>query len=244
MKLVNLSELSARLADRLGGQTSAGVFLDGPSLRFSLLGRGALLEFSKVDWTSFNSTRQGQVITRLGVNLALEAPVAVKIFQKGFVNTVAARFLRAPAFRVGDRLFDELYGVVARPASYAERLFSPSQRSQVIASVRRLGPYLEPLIDLSRDQLVVQVSERMDHERSVLNLVETAKDFVGYVVGAVPSGEVDYAESSEIGRCPVCNARLEGDLVSCAGCSTPHHAECWRYFGKCSRFACGAQSTK
>ena len=34
-------------------------------------------------------------------------------------------------------------------------------------------------------------------------------------------------------------SRWPADLVYCGGCQTPHHRECWEYFGGCSTYACG-----
>jgi hypothetical protein len=47
--------------------------------------------------------------------------------------------------------------------------------------------------------------------------------------------EPDAAES----QCHVCGEPLAKDLVWCAGCQTPHHRECWEYFGSCSTYGCG-----
>ncbi len=41
------------------------------------------------------------------------------------------------------------------------------------------------------------------------------------------------------GRCPVCDCPLAPPLNTCARCRTPHHADCWGYFGGCAIFACG-----
>jgi len=39
--------------------------------------------------------------------------------------------------------------------------------------------------------------------------------------------------------CPVCGCRLEdGPVVPCAGCETPHHADCWAYNGGCAIYGC------
>jgi len=40
-------------------------------------------------------------------------------------------------------------------------------------------------------------------------------------------------------QCQVCGEPLVADLVYCPGCRTPHHRECWDYFGGCSTYACG-----
>jgi hypothetical protein len=40
--------------------------------------------------------------------------------------------------------------------------------------------------------------------------------------------------------CKVCGDPLDGDeVVFCRVCDTPHHRDCWRYFGGCSVYACG-----
>ncbi len=40
-------------------------------------------------------------------------------------------------------------------------------------------------------------------------------------------------------HCQVCGEGLQGPLVYCASCQTPHHLECWQYVGACSVYACG-----
>ncbi|HVE38895.1 MAG TPA: RING finger protein [Planctomycetota bacterium] len=44
------------------------------------------------------------------------------------------------------------------------------------------------------------------------------------------------------GECQICGAELEGALVRCSRCSTPHHADCWEYTGACSTYGCGEKT--
>ncbi len=40
-------------------------------------------------------------------------------------------------------------------------------------------------------------------------------------------------------NCPVCGCPLdEGEIVTCPGCETPHHGDCWRYNEGCAVYAC------
>jgi len=39
--------------------------------------------------------------------------------------------------------------------------------------------------------------------------------------------------------CKVCGEAIVAVRVECSRCGTPHHAECWRYAGRCAVFACG-----
>jgi len=58
---------------------------------------------------------------------------------------------------------------------------------------------------------------------------------ITFVAESVKIAEPDEGES----QCQVCGEVLAADLVYCSGCKTPHHRECWEYFGGCSTYACG-----
>jgi hypothetical protein len=175
----------------------------------------------------------------VSVDLTGLSPGALKIFQKGFAPTLP-RIFGKRGLPVGDPLFDSLYGVKASPESIVGRIFSTERKDQVIASVRRIGTYVDPLIDLSWNRLLVQVTERLESERGLLNLVETASDFTGYILATHPLEEIVWTwEGLEPGgKCPVCGALLGTSVVRCSSCRTPHHEECWHYLGKCATFAC------
>jgi hypothetical protein len=81
-----------------------------------------------------------------------------------------------------------------------------------------------------------------------LSLIESLRD--GGVLGApaVVSGEADpvilttgVVWDPVVGTCQVCGEKLEGKVVYCASCSTPHHPDCWEYLDRCSVYACGGK---
>ena len=39
--------------------------------------------------------------------------------------------------------------------------------------------------------------------------------------------------------CQICGDEIHSDIVYCRGCRTPHHEDCWRYYGACSTYGCG-----
>ena len=49
----------------------------------------------------------------------------------------------------------------------------------------------------------------------------------------------DIANTVESLQCPVCSSNVEGVMVMCVRCKTPHCLDCWQYNGKCGMFACG-----
>ena len=40
------------------------------------------------------------------------------------------------------------------------------------------------------------------------------------------------------GECPVCATALDAAARRCPTCGTPHHRDCWDYFGGCAIYAC------
>ncbi len=44
--------------------------------------------------------------------------------------------------------------------------------------------------------------------------------------------------------CQICGDTMEGDTILCPDCRTPHHRECWAWFGGCSTFGCGVRETR
>jgi hypothetical protein len=42
-------------------------------------------------------------------------------------------------------------------------------------------------------------------------------------------------------HCIVCGELLRSEVVSCRNCRTPHHKDCWQYFGGCATYACGGK---
>lgn len=41
--------------------------------------------------------------------------------------------------------------------------------------------------------------------------------------------------------CRVCGTELAGELVSCERCDTPHHRDCWEYWGRCATYGCSSE---
>jgi hypothetical protein len=80
------------------------------------------------------------------------------------------------------------------------------------------------------DEFIRQSAELFE---AALRTRTTGIEFVNDV--SIDAKEPDAVES----QCQVCGEPLAKDLVYCGGCRTPHHRECWEYFGGCSTYACG-----
>jgi hypothetical protein len=47
------------------------------------------------------------------------------------------------------------------------------------------------------------------------------------------------AQPVESSTCQICGDQIGDDMVICRRCKTPHHRDCWHYFGRCSTYGCG-----
>ncbi|HEX5102828.1 MAG TPA: RING finger protein, partial [Pirellulaceae bacterium] len=95
--------------------------------------------------------------------------------------------------------------------------------AMTVTKPQHLSSYedLDAFIQLSADLFVAALNSRTTG--------------ITFVSESVKIAEPDEGES----QCQVCGEPLTTDLVFCSACKTPHHRECWEYFGGCSTYACG-----
>ncbi|HYF45075.1 MAG TPA: RING finger protein [Acidimicrobiales bacterium] len=210
---------------------------DCSRLEFDIAGRPAVLEEI---WVAFNDDNNRAKTSRLRVDLRGVSPGTLKIYPEGVFFPIA-RLFGAQDLRIGDRLFDALYVIKATPASLAADVFGGPRRARLIETVRALGRYMSPVVDLTRDGLQIRTSE-FEASRSLLErIVAAGTELTAALLEARPSSVLIWDEPSAAGpgRCPVCGSPLHGEVTHCRKCRTPHHPECWRYAGGCSTYACG-----
>jgi hypothetical protein len=217
---------------RLQGRHVEAGFLSCERIEFNLSGRPSQIEF-----VSPGKNEPGR--TTVQVPLGTASPGTLHILPEGFGQSFLKMF-GAQDLSVGDPAFDAAYVVKATPESLAARVFSPDRRSRVMTAVRRLSPFSHPTIELTREQLRVQVREELQNEGGLLALVKTAEEFLEFLrleppVAGIQLGEVTTTRGS---ACPVCGTAMDDLAVRCESCKTPHHAECWKYMGRCSTYAC------
>jgi hypothetical protein len=83
--------------------------------------------------------------------------------------------------------------------------------------------------------------------RTVIGLVWMAQESLAWLrrVGrrgyylTQPTLQLEEGVAAEEVACPYCAAPLgEAPRVACETCQTPHHADCWQAFGRCTVYAC------
>lgn len=213
------------VARKVGGTVPSG----SADLEFAIADRKARLEL-------YEGSKNGWPFSRVVVDVK-DAPGTLHVLEVG-LGQAFLKLFGAQDLRVGDAAFDEEYVVKATPATLVPQVFCPERRSDLIRTIRRLKGYLDPTFDLNRGVVTVTVREHLDEDASLLTLIQTASEFVGFVDPRSPEIQLGELILPPGGSCPVCGTGLGMPAVNCTSCGTPHHPECWQYMGRCSTYAC------
>lgn len=230
---VRANEVRAR-RDFLDGLTAAvkGTLVPGesPTIEFRISGRPAEFIFLRDE-----TPRSFVAVSVTGLS-----PGALEILPDTCPDFLK-RLLRVKDLDVGDPAFDRDFVVQANPESVAKTMFSVERRARLAGRVRHLLIFGSPRLELTRDTLVVGVDQRVEDTGTMLAVLRCAEPFVEALLEMSGAGSIRWGTSSS-GVCPVCAMSLQEDITRCGRCETPHHADCWRYVGRCSVYGCRGRS--
>jgi hypothetical protein len=221
-----------KVALRLGAYFDEGGLFDEPQIRLTLAGCHAWILVHRRERTS-------SPYLRVTVNVRNRTSGKLRI-EPVDVHVAFTRRYGPPYVTIGDRDFDRDFAVQSVPAAIASRVFAPTRRDQVMATVRRLKGLERPTIDLDNEYLTVTVSDDEADPEVLMRLVTTAEEMLGYLFESapLPGIRLEDVRAESCGECQVCGSPLEESVVRCDTCRTPHHRECWTYVGRCTTYAC------
>ncbi len=176
-----------------------------------------------------------------------EAPLAGRQFIEAWPAGSPIPPLRmssaVPDVDVGDPAFDAAHVVRTDDAAFARAMLSPEMR-EMLGKLRAVGnggrvrfdlfPYK---LQLQKEEMLADYGSLFEFTRVALASLAEAKSSLELQAG------VQFYDGTppppEKPVCPICGAGIATGRADCAKCRTPHHLECWKYFGMCSMFACG-----
>jgi hypothetical protein len=138
--------------------------------------------------------------------------------------------------RVGDPAFEIAFAVKAA-GDLPARAFGDGR---IAAAMMRLPAWRVSSVEVTGDTLAVRIAANLQEADDLVALAVHAGELAEAVLDTPPGG-VEWLKSSggwRRGHCLVCGGVLASGVVRCASCRTPHHAECWRWIGECSTYAC------
>lgn len=161
-------------------------------------------------------------------------------------------------------LFGASKVLLAEPAFDADYYLAASQRWQLVSlltpGVRdRLHElfWLRTSPRFSRQSIYIRVTggQLFIAKPGMVTGEEVLREFIELALGfynearltCVPGIEFISANERPVGleslgeetHCLVCGEPLADHIVYCRSCKTPHHLDCWNYFGSCGTYGCG-----
>lgn len=133
------------------------------------------------------------------------------------------------------------FDIRANQITTTERMITPSLKWQ-LEKLRTLNPknYLNVTLigrhlTVSKPGFITDYGTLHEFIRLSLELFDLLMLSEEDGISFVTQTDVQLVENV---NCPVCIGKIEGPMVVCRRCRTPHCRECWEYNGRCATFAC------
>jgi hypothetical protein len=229
-----LNETYDRLARRFGGRAQSAGWFDTPNATFAV--DGVLV---RVDVFS-----TGGKHARYYTQVHLDWPdqnLRVEVFPEGIWSRMG-RFIGMQDIEIGSPLFDRDYVIQGNDVKELRGFLSGPVQHQINLLRGFLGNG-DIYISVGGGRLLVKKLSLIRDFDVLLSLVQMSLELHGQAMLTQSSGiefeDESAAQPIETAMCQICGESIDSDMVFCRRCKTPHHQDCWNYFGRCSTYGCG-----
>jgi len=231
----NRQKVLARVAHNFRGQIQHPAW-SYPGLRLPIAQRPAILSFQNVG--------EGEVHTRLTIPWP-DSLLRCEVYPQGVFSGLR-KLLGVEDIEIGSPQFDAAYFITGNDRAAIRNLLTPVVQSLIMRLASLKAPYAITsnmiYIKWGNGELTITKPFDLSTYESLEEFIGLSSELVLQALGA-PDAEIKFLDEPPMqgaaSQCQVCGEPLIADLVYCPGCRTPHHRECWDYFGGCSTYACG-----
>ncbi len=140
----------------------------------------------------------------------------------------------------GDENFDKTFVSVSSHRSSTEEIITPAIRWQLMQLFSLGAPGL--YFAINKGEMIISKPRFLIKQQALDDFVRLSLELYDQLMLARAVG-IDFVQDQtavidEV-VCPVCSCDIQGEMVICIRCKSPHCHECWKYNGKCATFACG-----
>jgi hypothetical protein len=149
--------------------------------------------------------------------------------------------LRTAKIYSGSTPFDVEYDILGSNASDARLFLSDGVRWQ-IDRLRLMGVDEEIYVSVSHGRIAIVKPKMIRRLEDLDEFVQLGLDLYdqAMLTRSVGIEFVDGPSAKLITEaiCQVCGEDIVSEMVFCQRCKTPHHRDCWQYYGACSTYGC------
>ncbi len=229
-----LNDSFQSLASLYGGDFHPGtIFHQRPSVHFVYHGARVLVDLHSTGGKSATYYTEFKISWP---NRRLRCEIYPEHFFSG-----VSRFFGMCDIEIGSPGFDRDYIISGNNDAELRQLLSPA----VQAAIERLRHlHVNDIYVLwSGGTLLIKKRGILRHAHELREFVRLCIDLFDQAAGMHGEG-IEFVErpgepASGEAVCQICGELIEHDQVNCRSCQTPHHRDCWEYYGACSTYGCG-----
>ncbi len=151
----------------------------------------------------------------------------------------------AQDIQVGDPEFDRRFLVRGSPEAWVRDVLDAETRRHLAGIAELGGSGRGAGIEAGPSGVVLFRYRNLGMERDLLDAFIGKSIEVFRRLRAPAREEIRILSTEELiarGECPICGRAVGASARKCDTCGTPHHAECWDYFGGCATYGCARRS--
>ena len=236
------NEVYGALARKYGGRLHEANWFSRPSVTFDHNGTWVRVDIYSTGGK--NPTYYTQV--HMGWP---EPNFRMQVYPEGFMQRMGKTFLGMSDIEIGAPEFDRDYIITGNDLGMLRGTLNPRAR-MAINALRALKGNRSIYVAVRNYQLLVKKLGLIRDLATLNRLVELSlmlydaaleeqEKGIQFLDSPSTEQQLEMGEPAEAAVCQICGDGIESDLVYCRGCKTPHHHDCWQYYGKCSTFGCG-----
>ena len=232
----DLTRTYERLAQRVQGRCNVVGLWNQPSVNFVYKNAYALLH---VDSTG---GKHKTYYTQLRISWP-DSRFRCEVYPEGVLSRVG-KFLGMHDVEIGSAHFDSDY-VISGNDVRELREFLTFEVQQRIDRLRKLSGNFDIYLSVSGGQLLIKKRGVIRDYAGLETFTLLCLELFDQAIQASAEG-IEFVEARTEAKltlqaavCQICGESVKLDAVFCRSCKTPHHKDCWEYYGACSTYGCG-----
>lgn len=237
-----------RFAEQVGGSYVPGGMFSRSSLELVHAGAGARVKIT-------GGGKNSPVYTEVHLHWP-DHEFRLKVFPEQMFSGLQ-RFLGMEDIEIGSPQFDADYVIQGNTRESVQEFLTPDVQHS-IAELQGLWGNNDIFVSITRGTLLIKkqgLAQSSDKLTQLWTLSTRLYDCaakrqmagIEFVDGSSSSnGETSVIQSASLQWkdeivCQICGDDIQNDhaQVLCRRCKTPHHQDCWTYYGACSTYGCG-----
>ncbi len=222
-----------RLASHYRGTCEPGGWLTRPSAHFTHGG----------SWVRINIYSTGGEDPTYYTQAHFQWPeshLRCEVYPEGMWSRVG-KLMGMEDIEIGSPEFDRAYIIKGSDPATLRNLLTPPVQWQ-IDSLRRFLGNGDIYVSLSGGTLLVKKLSLMKRFDQLQHFVQLAIELYDQAVLTLEQG-IEFVERTQPPKaaeviCQICGEPITSEVVFCRRCKTPHHRDCWEYYGACSTYGC------